>query len=29
MKKYFNLEEENEIISNITSKNMSVVIYYY
>ena len=29
MKKYFNLEEENQIISNITSKNMSVVIYYY
>ena len=29
MKKYFNLEEENQIISNITSKNMSVVIYYF
>ena len=25
MKKFFNLEEENQIISNLTTKNISIV----
>ena len=29
MKKFFNLEEENEIISNLSAKNISIVNKYY
>ena len=29
MKKYYNLEEENQIISNLSEKNISIVNKYY
>ena len=29
MKKYYNLEEENQIISNLSEKNISIVNKYH
>ena len=29
MKKYFSIDEENKIISNLSTKNLSLVNHYY